>query len=78
MESKNSEKLFEKFGRSFTGGEFVFKEEEPCLEIFMILEGRVRLIKKVRHIERDIVVLKKGDMFGEHAMLGDELQPASA
>jgi CRP-like cAMP-binding protein len=78
MESKNSEKLFEKFGRSYTGGEFIFQEEDPCQEIFMILEGRVRLVKRVRHIERDIVVLKKGDMFGEHAMLGDELQPASA
>ncbi len=78
MEDKGAEKLFEKFGRSYTGGELVFQEEEPCSTVFMILEGRVRLIKRVRHIERDIVVLKKGDMFGEHALLDNQLQPASA
>lgn len=78
IESKNAEKLFEKFGRSYAGGEMIFQEEDPCQEVFMILEGRVRLIKRVRHIERDIVVLKKGDMFGEHAMLENQLQPASA
>lgn len=78
LESKNAEKLFEKFGRSYQGGELIFQEEEPCKEVFMILEGRVRLIKRVRHIERDIVVLKKGDMFGEHALLDNQLQPASS
>ncbi|MBN2526011.1 MAG: Crp/Fnr family transcriptional regulator [Deltaproteobacteria bacterium] len=78
FEKKSAEKLFEKFGRSYSGGEMIFQEEDPCQEVFMILEGRVRLIKRVRHIERDIVVLKKGDMFGEHAMLDSQLQPASA
>lgn len=78
LESKSAEKLFEKFGRSYSGGEMIFQEEAPCREVFMILEGRVRLIKRVRHIERDIVVLKKGDMFGEHALLESQIQPASA
>jgi CRP/FNR family transcriptional regulator, cyclic AMP receptor protein len=78
IESKSAEKLFEKFGRSYSGGEMIFLEDDPSGEVFMILEGRVRLIKRVRHIERDIVVLKKGDMFGEHAMLESQIQPASA
>jgi len=78
MESKNAERLFEKFGRSYNGGELIFAEEDECREVFMILDGRVRLIKKVRHVERDIVILKTGDVFGEHALAETRLQPASA
>jgi CRP-like cAMP-binding protein len=44
----------------------------------MIVEGRVRLIKRVRAVERDLVVLKAGDIFGETALLGGCRQPFSA
>lgn len=76
--NKESRRLFEKFGRRYVGGEFIFQEDLEALEVFMILEGRVRLIKKVRAVERDMVVLKPGDIFGESALLGGGRHPFSA
>jgi CRP-like cAMP-binding protein len=73
-----NERLLERFGRAYTGGEMIFVEDEEAAEIFMIVEGRVRLIKKVRLVERDIVVLKAGDIFGEAAMLPGSRHPCSA
>jgi len=69
VRSKNAERLFERFGRSYAGGDVVFNEDDPASEVFMILEGRVRLLKRVRAVERDIVILKTGDIFGEAALV---------
>jgi CRP-like cAMP-binding protein len=74
----NKERLFEKYGRKHSGGEIVFAEDDEAREVFMLAEGRVRLIKRVRHIERDIVVLKSGDIFGEAALLPGQRHPCSA
>ena len=77
-DAKNADRLFEKFGRSYEGGDLIFAEGEPCNEIFMILEGRVRLIKKVRQVERDIAILRTDEIFGEHALTDTRLHPVSA
>ncbi len=71
-------RLFEKFGRHYVGGELIFQEDQEAREVYMILEGRVRLIKRVRAVERDMVVLKSGDIFGETALLGGARHPFSA
>lgn len=76
--SKNAERLFERFGRKYDGGAVAFAEDEPATEVFMILDGRVRLTKRVQGVERDIVVLKPGDIFGETALLPGELRSESA
>ena len=78
VRSKNAERLFERFGRSYAGGDVVFNEDDPASEVFMILEGRVRLLKRVRAVERDIVILKTGDIFGEAALVRGQLRSASA
>ncbi len=79
MESeKKNERLIERFGRAYTGGEMIFVEDDEALEVFMVVQGRVRLIKKVRLVERDIVVLKTGDVFGESALLRGSRHPCSA
>ncbi len=75
---KKNDRLFERFGRSYSGGEMIFVEEDEAAEVFMIVGGRVRLIKKVRLVERDIVVLKNGDIFGEAALVHGSLHPCSA
>ncbi|MCP4600537.1 MAG: Crp/Fnr family transcriptional regulator [Proteobacteria bacterium] len=75
---KRNERLFERFGRSYSGGEMIFVEDEEAKEVFMIVEGRIRLIKKVRLVERDIVILKAGDIFGETALLAGSRHPCSA
>ena len=76
--AKGARRLFDRFGRSYSGGELIFAEDEPSGEVFMILEGRVRVIKRVRLVERDITILKTGDMFGESALVRGFRRPASA
>ncbi|MGZ5970568.1 MAG: cyclic nucleotide-binding domain-containing protein, partial [Polyangiales bacterium] len=62
-------RLLEKFGRKFKAGDVLFKEGEAGNEAFLLQEGRVRLLKKVRTVERSLMVLKPGDLFGESALL---------
>lgn len=62
-------RLVARFGRQFMAGEAVFREGEPAQDAFLLQEGRVRLLKRVRMVERSLMVLKPGDLFGESALL---------
>ena len=62
-------RLAQKYGRIFLAGETLFKEGEPAGDAFLLQEGRVRLLKRVRTVERSLIVLKPGDLFGESALL---------
>ncbi|MBI2394970.1 MAG: Crp/Fnr family transcriptional regulator [Deltaproteobacteria bacterium] len=61
-------RLLEKFGRKFSAGDVIFREGDAGNEAFLLQEGRVRLLKKVRTVERSLMVLKPGDLFGESAL----------
>jgi CRP/FNR family transcriptional regulator, cyclic AMP receptor protein len=61
-------RLIEKFGRRFAAGDVIFREGDAASEAFLLQEGRVRLLKRVRTVERSLVVLKPGDLFGEAAL----------
>lgn len=63
-------RLRARFGRPFEAGDVIFREGEPGTEAYLLEEGRIRLIKKVRGAERSLMVLKPGDLFGESALLG--------
>jgi len=78
LNSQNEERLFERFGRSYKGGEIIFAENDAATKVFMILEGRVRLVKRVRLVERDIVILKAGDILGETSMTRGHRRTSSA
>lgn len=67
-----------RFGRSFNAGEVLFREGEPGADAYLLEEGRVRLIKKVRGAERSLMVLKAGDLFGESALLAGALRSSTA
>ena len=71
-------KLFERFGRTCKGGENIFTIGEPADQVFMILSGRVRLVKLNRGVMRDIAILKAGDVFGETALLPGQRRFTSA
>ncbi|GAC1365310.1 MAG: hypothetical protein NVS3B10_12090 [Polyangiales bacterium] len=71
-------RLLEKFGRRFTAGEVLFREGEPGQEAFLLQEGRVRLLKKVRTAERSLMVLKPGDLFGESALVPGSTRSSTA
>jgi CRP/FNR family transcriptional regulator, cyclic AMP receptor protein len=62
-------RLAAKFGRTFTAGEALFREGEAAKEAFLLQEGRVRLLKRVRLVERSLMVVRPGELFGESALL---------
>lgn len=72
------ERLRARFGRPFEAGDVIFREGEPGTEAYLLEEGRVRLIKKVRGAERSLMVLKAGDLFGESALLGGAARSSTA
>jgi len=71
---KASRRLKKKFGRDYKKGEIIFNEGDKGAEMFYVLSGSVRLIKK----DRTLKVMKKGDYFGEMALLIGTLRTTSA
>jgi CRP/FNR family transcriptional regulator, cyclic AMP receptor protein len=63
--------------KSFEPGEFVFQENEPGAEMYVILQGQVEIRKKTGGgSSKTLSVLGKGDLFGEMAII--ERKPRSA
>ena len=65
----DKERLVAKFGRTFHAGEALFREGDAAKEAFLLQEGRVRLLKRVRLVERSLMVVRPGELFGESALL---------
>ncbi|MBK9258881.1 MAG: Crp/Fnr family transcriptional regulator [Polyangiaceae bacterium] len=61
--------LHARFGQRFEAGDTLFSEGDPATHAYLLEEGRVRLIKRIRGAERSILVCKPGDLFGESALL---------
>jgi CRP/FNR family transcriptional regulator, cyclic AMP receptor protein len=72
------ERLLARFGKRFTSGEVLFKEGDLASEAFLLQDGRVRLIKRVRAVERSLMVLRPGDLFGESAFIGGSTRSSTA
>lgn len=71
-------RLFERFGRTYRAGETIYAEGDPAETCFLVQEGRVRLSKRVRTTERNLTVLRPGDLFGEDALIESATRGASA
>lgn len=71
-------KLFERFGRTFETGATIYAEGEAADHCYLVEDGRVRLVKKIRSAERSLTVLRPGDLFGEDALLERAERSASA
>jgi len=78
ISSAERDRLLEHFGRRYGNGEVIFREGDAAREIFMLQEGRVRVVKRVRSVERSVHILKPGDLFGEGALLPNTLRSSSA
>ena len=65
------DRLISRYGRRFKAGEPIFKEGEPAKEAYLLQEGRVRILKRVRMVERSLHLVRPGDLFGEAALLED-------
>ena len=65
--------------RVFQGGETIFEENEPGDSLLVILSGEVRITQRADVSgEETLTVLKKGDFFGEMALLEDLPRSATA
>ncbi len=71
-------RLISRYGRKFTAGEVIFRENDPATEAFLLQDGRVRLLKRVRSTDRSLMVLKSGDLFGESALLDSGARNSTA
>lgn len=68
--SQLSEALKQKLER-FSAGATIFREGEPGYEMFIIFSGKVRILRTVGGVREELAVLRKGDFFGEMAVLED-------
>ena len=73
-----SRQLADQYGRRFVQGEILFREGEPATHAFLLQQGRVRLLKRVRMVERSLSVLRPGDLFGEGAMVEGAVRISTA
>jgi CRP-like cAMP-binding protein len=71
-------RLFSRYGRHFVAGETLFREGDAAPEAFLLQEGRVRLLARVRASERSLAVLKPGDLFGESALSSGGVRHSTA
>ena len=60
---------------NYQNGETIFEEGEMGAEVFVLIEGRVELIKRGRNSSVEVAVLEPGATFGEMAAL--DSQPRS-
>jgi CRP/FNR family transcriptional regulator, cyclic AMP receptor protein len=70
--------LFEKFGTVFEAGRVIFQEGEPGDTMYIIQKGRVKITKKVDEVDKILMVLGKGDFFGEMAIISQTPRTAAA
>lgn len=70
--------LVEQYGRPFVQGDVLFREGEPAAHAFLLHQGRVRLLKRVRMVERSLSVLRGGDLFGEGALIDGATRQSTA
>ena len=58
--SSSADRLRARFGHAFEPGQVLFREGDEGTQAFLLEEGRVRLIKRVRGVERSLMVLNLG------------------
>jgi CRP/FNR family transcriptional regulator, cyclic AMP receptor protein len=68
-------KLFEK---NYTGGETVFREGDPGKALFIVLDGRIAIVRSVDGVEKTLASLGPGAYFGELALIDDQPRFAAA
>lgn len=64
--------------RAFQPGEVIFRQGDSAAEAYLLEEGSVRLIKKVRGADRSLSILKPGDLFGESALVAGAPRSSTA
>jgi F420-non-reducing hydrogenase small subunit len=68
----------ELYGSIFEPGTVIFHQGEPGDTLYLIQSGAVEYSYKQGDTETVLTILEKGDFFGEMALFGQELRPATA
>lgn len=66
------------YAKTYQNDDIIFLEFEPGNTFYLIQSGSVRISKIINGIEKTIDILTAGDIFGEMAILEEELRSASA
>jgi len=66
------------YKRQFKKGEVVFVEGDVGSAMYIVLEGRVSIIKSRGKTLKEVACLSSGSFFGEMALLTDEKRSATA
>ena len=65
--------------RRFEGSAFIFKEGDVGQEMYVLLDGKVRISKQIPGAgEEALAILEKGQYFGEMAVIEDSPRSADA
>src|SRR3989339_218127 len=64
--------------KRFMAGDVVFKEGDKNSELYIVIEGKVQIVKNVSGGMKILAVLEHGGIFGEGALLSDKSRGGSA
>ena len=78
MAESGDELGIESYYRSFSAGTTLYYAGAPADEIFLIRDGRVRLLKRARGVERTTGLFGAGELVGEEALLPRAHRSATA
>lgn len=70
--------LLEEHGRQFAAGTTLYTDGDEAPTVYWLHEGRVRVAKRVRALERNLALAHPGDLFGEEALLVQGARGATA
>ncbi len=70
--------LFERFGQTIKPGRVIFQEGDTGDTMYIIQHGRVKITKRVSDVDKILMVLEKGDFFGEMAIIRQIKRTATA
>lgn len=73
-EGKKESRLIKKFERTLRAGENLFREGDPGHEMYVVLEGSIRLYRG----DLELAVMPHGSYFGEMSLLRDTPRSAGA
>lgn len=76
LEAVDNDIIF-KYGKIFEKDDFIIKEGEDSKDVFLILKGRVIVVKEVNTIKKVLAVLGPGDIIGEMSFFESMSRSAS-
>jgi CRP/FNR family transcriptional regulator, cyclic AMP receptor protein len=71
------DEILKLFGKIFVKGEYLIKEGEHSNDVFLIIEGKVLVVKEVNTIKKVLATLGSGEIFGEMSFFEREVRSAS-